>query len=507
MRDLGGAAQGSFEGVVNPKRGVIGMQALTTAKSPGVRLTRWAGGAMAVVVLLGLGWLLWSVSRTFEPTLLQRLRALMTAISVPVLLLWSHNRERMVGRLRKLSWAIVLTIIVAFGAGTAMILYRNLQQPPVWDFLSFWLNGQVAIRGLNFYQPAHYQMVSLPIPPGPTFTAEILEVGFWYPPPSMILFMPLGLFDIRTGLIVWYAAQGASLAMCILLIWKAYFGRTNLAGLVLASAFVAVMAGTLTTLEFAQTNFLALLMVLLFWLDRGRKRGGMWLVIGAIVKPFLLLLVLVPILRKNVQVLLGAFMTLVVVCVLTIGLFGVETTRSYFTDNPTSRLAGFIYTEVSNQSLLATVLRLDPAGITGKPGLGYPLYIGLVILMTGLTCWLVSSLRGDSSEWGIGLVLMLALVVYPASQFFYSVLLVVPLMMLWEKRDVIAIGAWGAGALITVVYVLAVFPGYVFVANLLLWTALAGFVAWSTLKGKPALAELRGGFETASMRQRSGSRA
>jgi len=482
------------------------MQALMSGKLSGIRMRRWAGGAMAVVVLLGLGWLLWSVSRTFEPTLLQRIRALMTAVSVPVLLLWSHNRERIVGRLRILSWAIVLAIILAFGAGTAMILYRNLQHPPVWDFLSFWLNGQVAIRGLNFYEPAHYQMVPLPLDAGPAFTAEIMNVGFWYPPPSMILFMPLGLFDIRTGLIVWYAAQGAALAMCIILVRKAFFGGTDLAGLVLALAFVAAMAGTLTTWEFAQTNFLALLMLLLLWLDRERGRGGMWLVIGSIVKPFLLSLVLVPIFRKNGRVLRGAFITLVVVSVLTIGLFGVETTLSYFTHNPTSRLAGFIYTEVTNQSLLATVLRLGSYGISDEPALGYPLYIGLAILMTGVTCWFVSSLKGDSTEWGISFVLMLALVVYPASQFFYSVLLVVPLMFLWARRDAIPTGAWGAGALITVVYVLTVFMGYVFAANFLLWAALAGFVAWSRFKREAAPAELRGGFETASIQHRSGSR-
>jgi len=47
----------------------------------------------------------------------------------------------------------------------------------------------------------------------------------------------------------------------------------------------------------------------------------------------------------------------VVLCLLSMLVFGTNTFFSYFTSNPMSRLPAFIYNEADNQSLLALILR------------------------------------------------------------------------------------------------------------------------------------------------------
>lgn len=439
---------------------------------------------IAAAALVGFGWLFWSVSKTFQPSASQLLRAGATAISVPIILLWFHNREKLSGRQRMMAWILVLGIAAVFAAGSALTILLNIIDPPEWDFLVFWLDGQVAVRGLNFYEPASYQNFPLPISPSPSFKPEILDVGFKYPPPTMLLFMPLGLLDFRVGIGLWYAAHGAILGLCVALLWKTFLDKYGLAGLVLAVALVAVIAGTFSTLQFAQTSFLALLMVLLFWRNRERLRGGMWLILGALVKPFLLILLMVPILRKQGRVLLGALITVGFVSALTLALVGWDTFLTYITDNPAGRAADFLYVETTNQSLLATILRLSEFDIDYRSALIHPVYIATAAILTAITGWLLYSLGDEFAHWGLSLALILALIVYPATQIFYSVLLIVPIAMLWEGRNKLPTGVWGTGTLITVVLVLITIGGFVFFANVLLWVAVAALSSWVLLNSR-----------------------
>lgn len=272
---------------------------MAIANSSGNNFKKFGAALITLIVLLAASWLLWKVLRTFDPSGLNVLQVLATLVSVPVLLLGFHYRHALTRRQQVILGILVLVIITVFGLGNAFIMYRNINKPPIWDFLTFWLNGQVAVRGLDFYEPESYQMISLPISPGDAFTSEILEVGFWYPPPTMFLFLPLGFFDIQIAMILWYIAHCIVLALDIGLLWKIFLGRTGLIGVVLVIALVIVLGGTLSTLRFGQTNFLALLMLLLFWRNQERQHSGMWLILGAFVKPFLLLMLINPICDDN----------------------------------------------------------------------------------------------------------------------------------------------------------------------------------------------------------------
>jgi hypothetical protein len=452
---------------------------MAIVSSSGINFRRFFLALIALIVLFGGIGLLWSILRTFDRPSLNVLQIVATFVAVPVLLLGFHYHNRLSRRWQILWGILVLAIIVVFGFANASVMYGNIVDPPVWDFLTFWLNGQVAVRGLDFYEPASYQDISLPISPGDAFTSEILEVGFWYPPPSMFIFLPLGFFDIKTAMIMWYIAHLIVLALDIVLLWKIFLGRTGLLGIVFVLGLVVVLGSTLSTLRFGQTSFLALLMLLLFWRDREYKYGGMWLIFGAFVKPFLLLIFIHSILRRQWRVLLSAASTLIVISMLTIGIFGTEVFYSYFENNPTARLPSFVYTEMVNQSLLATILRITNYTFNGRSPLTHPLYIVLTLILTGITCSITFSLKADQKGWTLALLLLLSLVIYPSSGVLYSFLLIIPILLLWVNREEIPIGVFGIVAFITVVYVLISHNSYVFVANALLWLALAIFLIWT----------------------------
>lgn len=157
-------------------------------------------------------------------------------------------------------------------------------------------------------------------------------------------------------------------------------------------------------------------------------------------------------------------------------------------------MPGFVYTEMTNQSLLATILRITVYNFNDRSPLTHPLYVIFGLILTVITCWLVVSLKDDNTDWALALILLLALIVYPSSQFFYSVLLIIPVLLLWVNREEIPIVDWGIVAFFTVVYVLISHSSYTFVANILLWLAMVALLAWAILKrqSQPEISRYKG---------------
>ncbi len=83
----------------------------------------------------------------------------------------------------------------------------NLREVREWDFLCFWLWGRAGARGANFYDPAASAWMAEGLELSPEFQRQIVDVGFWYPPPTMLLFAPFGALPVRAALLLWYALQ------------------------------------------------------------------------------------------------------------------------------------------------------------------------------------------------------------------------------------------------------------------------------------------------------------
>jgi Glycosyltransferase family 87 len=353
----------------------------------------------------------------------------------------------------------------------------NLEKLPEWDYLGFWLHARTAVLGQNFYDPANAQALALPFNVSPEFQSEIVNVGFWYPPPSMFFFWPLGIADQPLkALPAWYLFQVATIALVVFMLWKIFFSGRGWLGLLFCAGLVCTTHGTYQTFYYSQTNFLALLAVLLFWRRVDSNVGGAWIAIAVFVKPLLALLAIVPLLARRWRVVVGFGLACAGLLLASAIAFGPATFVDYFTRDPLTTKPDWIYSQPTNQSLLGLVLRATQTTCTGAGCVLNPVFLGLALLMTAVTAVIgVGLTRAREAHWALSLFLLLGLIVYPVSQLFYSVLLIPPALMLWQRRDRIAGGIWTVAVVLAIVQSLAaLYAGRQAVyAYLLMWLVVA----------------------------------
>lgn len=401
-------------------------------------------------------------------------------VLLPAMLLALHWRHRLARLGRSGLLGLALIAILVFGATAVQFMAANIAHPPEWDFQPFWLSSRLALRGENFYDPSQYRQLPSGLRPTAEFKREFLDVGLNYPPPTMLLFAPLGLFDIHTAILLWYVVNGAILALDIFLLWDAFLPATGAVGLATTAALMLMLRGTLSTVYYAQTNFIVLLLLLLFWRDRARARGGMWLAAGTVVKPLLGLFLVFLLASRQWRVLAGACATLALLSAVAIASFGPATCWSYFAASSLTRLPASVYTEIVNQSLLATILRLTKYPSSGASPVMQPLYLACAFVLTGITGVLVVR-HGARDDWSLALTLTLALLLYPGTLEHYSVQLMVPILLLWRERELLPGRVWNVIPLVTLVYVLVDYPGGrgVFAAILLCWILMVWGCLWT----------------------------
>jgi hypothetical protein len=193
-----------------------------------------------------------------------------------------------------------------------------------------------------------------------------------------------------------------------------------------------------------------------------------------LVKPFVGGLLLYLGLRRYGRPVLGATVGLAASAVLTILVFGWAPFASYLRPAHYGHLPQWIYTEPSNQSLLGTLLRWWPSTMpeSGSP-MAHPLFVALALVFTGTTAWLAFRHGATRDSWAAASVLLLSLLIYPASQMFYCVLLLVPFLLLWSERRLLPGGAVTAALGTGILYAAMDYRGgkLVFFATFLLWLA------------------------------------
>jgi glycosyl transferase family 87 len=365
-----------------------------------------------------------------------------------------------------------LAVVLAFGLLAARIVWRGSQSPPEWDFKVFWLFGRVASEGVNFYEPHHLQRVGSELVVSPSFQREILEVGAWYPPASMLLFLPLGWLELEVAYGAWMFVNGLVLALDVWLLWTAFYKRDGWPGLLLAVALLALLRPSLATLSCAQTNFILLLPLLACWRQPLATRGGVLIGLAALVKPVAGALFLVALVRIQWRILAGAALTVAAALLASLGIFGAETHLSFWASPPTDRMPPHVYTEEENQSLLATVLRAIE-GPVPETALQQPVFLVLALVLTVATAVIARRLPVEELPVAWGLTLALGLLVYPATLAHYGLLLIVPVSWLWSVRHEIPYGTAAAVGLATLVATLLSRTETAFVGFAVTWLAFA----------------------------------
>jgi hypothetical protein len=386
-------------------------------------------------------------------------------------------------RLKASPFSVLANIYLILVAGVALLgigmyVYTTYGQPPKWDFLCFWLDGKVGISGENFYNAESYGEITLPYDPGDTFLEEIVDVGFKYPPFAMFLFLPLGLFDISQAYLLWQMVNLLLCAACIYGLWRLFLKGYGVLGLLLVAVLLLLLRPTRSTFHFAQTNLLTLLFFLMFWVNRSKSSGGIWLALCVVVKPYMAILYLYPLITRKWKMLAVAVLTLLVLTFLSFLAFGSDVFASFF-NNPTSKVPSYLYVEGVNQSLLATILRLSPNQIIKEYPFLNPLYLGVSLLLSIITIW-VTIKKNNNADWAVLSILFLAIIVYPASLVHYGVFLIIPVVLLLQQSGQSIKERTAIFFIILAAYSLAEYGDHIFFANLLMW------IVCITLAAKPS---------------------
>ena len=379
---------------------------------------------------------------------------------------------------------LLFLILLSLGLGYyyTKSVNRIFSNPTDFDFLCFYMNGNVAVRGLNFYHPQNYakvyEQIKIPFTPSASFVPEIINVGFLYFPPTMLLFLPLGLFNFSTSQILWNLLLLLFFIIDFIVLWKYLLKDKSLIGFLLVFVLFLLIHGTVTTFSFDHYTFIFLFPVLLYWKDKDSPIAGLWITLSIFLKPIFLILILFPILRKKWKTVGITLISALSICLITIGVFGSKIFFSYFKADGIKNLPVWSYTESTNQSLLSTILRITKYDISIYNPLHNPLFIilGLIILLS--TFLIIYKLNEDNEEWALALFLTFMLFIYPGNQVMYSVILLPAIILLINKFDIIQNRIIVLSALIAIIYgVMFIIP---FFSYLLLWVILIAICLYKT---------------------------
>ena len=406
-----------------------------------------------------------------------------------VLLAWAA-RERAAAPRRALLDGLIFGAAGVFVARAVGVVLQNIRLIEEWDFQAFWVWGRAAAMGLNPYLPESVAQASAAagMQPSELFANQVLGAGFPYPPPTMLLLRPFAGFDQQTGVVLWYLFHGAMLMLCIRLLWKLVLPGSGLVGLGVTTALLVGMRSTQTTLHLGQTHFVILAAFLLYCRCRERFAGGAWLSVGMATKPWVALLLLLPLVRRRWRVIAGAVAG-------TLGLFGAAAivfgpgmVATYLNLPAVGRMPARYFSSVVNQSLLAAILRLaaekksvhlDPR--EAPAALLLFVLIGAALFLASV--WLMHRLGPRRDDLAICLSVALGLLLYPGTLWHYSMMLVAPLFWVWARRDEYRVPTGVATAIVTVPFVLvgSSHSQYVFAAIAFSWVAFAA-IAWRVVR-------------------------
>ncbi len=400
------------------------------------------------------------------------LMAAAAAYAYSLLGLGRISRERAVG-------LIGGAAAVGFGRMLVAVVrpFLNPSTWGTWDFLVFYLDGSVAIRGLNVYDAANFELVfdqlSIPFEPTGNFRGEVLNVGFPYPPPTLLLFAWLGLFPFGAAQVLWYLLVLAGGALVIFLVVPHIpTGVPRLERTLFAAALVMLSHAATVNMAFGQTHWFGLAATLAAMRAGPLLVSGLYAAVALLIKPFLLCVPAYLFLQRHWCSLAASIVTYAVFALLVVILFGFETTAAYFSVNLADRVPLQQFTQGINQSLLGTILRLaQPFTPLETSPIAYPPFLVSALVVLTPTALLAVRLARTRDPLLLSLLLTCAILIYPGTLTPYSVFLIVPTVQLLERHPEVMrfprLFAFTIGPL----YFLMGVEAAAFFANLAAWLA------------------------------------
>lgn len=329
------------------------------------------------------------------------------------------------------AYALVFSISFLIFIGVSV---NRIYNPQIWDFTAFYLYGKVAVLGYDFYLPENMHIVfntlKLPLLNYNEFVEEVVNAGFLYPPPTILIFAPLGLLSYENAMVTWAIFILAFIPMCIYLFYDLFFKAFKLNGLMLVGSLFFLFSPVLSTILFLQTNFILLFLLLLIIKYRDKKIVGLFLAIAIFTKPYMAVFALVFILRNQWKTILYWIISSMSILGVTALLFGTEPFMSYIFNNPVQRLPEWVFAEKINQSLHAVLLR---AGIISfNQSTLYTYISGSILFLTGLYLFYLLYKKLYDYIWVV--LLLVGLLLYPGTLSYYGVMLLFVLFQFFDEK-------------------------------------------------------------------------
>lgn len=381
--------------------------------------------------------------------------------------------------------ALTIAVFLCFAGAlryVANTIIAKVRNPPSWDVGIYWTWGRVALISHRVYDPASSVAIGLTVARDEIWRQEVIARGFLYPPTTILLFAPLGLFrTYQSATPWWYAANVTALVLAIALLWRIYFRKHGLIGLLATAALVLAFPATAQTLFTGQPMTIALLLVTLYAAAGPRLRGGLWLGLAFIVKPLALVLFLDPLCRRRFAQAGAAAATVAGASMLTVLLLGWQNVLPYFTNGPDRRYSAAVLLDPqrSPESLLSAVAYLSRHTVANSL-FQEPLFLLCAAAMTLTTIVLCVLLKDrDNNSVTLSLLIPLSLLVYPPTSLHYNDLLLISIFTLWSEFE--SARPVAAVLFISAIYGLLVTWTVVsFLGPLLLWLTFAGLAIQRT---------------------------
>ena len=157
-------------------------------------------------------------------------------IAVPVLLAWRDRAARAGGGWARFERPAALGAIALFAVYLAGIARGVVTHLPEWDFLAFWVRMHAAAQRLDLYDPASYASYAARFDASDTFVQEVLDLGYNYPPQTMLWMQPFGYLPPHAAAFAWSAFHLVLLAVNVVLLSRIVVPGHGAPGLALAAA-------------------------------------------------------------------------------------------------------------------------------------------------------------------------------------------------------------------------------------------------------------------------------
>jgi hypothetical protein len=320
---------------------------------------------------------------------------------------------------------------------------KSYSRIPEWDFIAFYLYSLAGQSGGNFYDPELFRELfnsyKLGSFTGPVFFEEVVEVGFPYPPPTMILLFPLGWLDVKISYFVWQSIMIIFLIASIYLLLDIFAFMNNegvekILFALIITHLILLFPGVTSSFRYAQTNPMLLFFLLLLLKRMHYWDAGVYLAVMIMIKPLAVLFGIWFLLKRKWNVITAATLSGVIIIIISGVIFGFNVFVQYFISPPTDRLPEFVYSEPTNKSLSAVFLRLYPTHLTFMDQSGITtLIIAISLILLLFTIFLSRQLARKSSLVSFLIFIPFALLVYPASLAHYSLLLI-PVILAFREQ-------------------------------------------------------------------------